>query len=150
MPTKTSATKSAGFSDAEKAAAKARVQELKAAAGGLDRDAGLADVLAKIADMPEPDRTLAKRIHELISQLAPELWPKTYYGMPGFATEGKNGKMICWFKPKSKFKMRYGTLEFGADAKLDDGQMWPVSFALTELTPQTEARIKDLVKKSIS
>lgn len=151
MATKTTtAKKSTGFSDAEKAAARARVQELKSAAGGADREMGENDVRAKLADMPQPDRGMGDRLQELISSVAPDLWQKTYYGMPGFATPGKNGKMICWFKPASKFKIRYATLEFSADAKLDDGKMWPVSWAVGELTPSTEKEIVALVRKAIS
>jgi len=147
VPTKTATKESAGFSEEEKAAARARVQELKQT--GDDREQGLRDVLNKLADMPEPDRSMGQRIHELVQTTAPELWPRTYYGMPAYATPGKNGKTICWFKPKSKFKVRYATIEFGFDAKLDDGKMWPVSWAIIELTPQTESQIKDLLRKAI-
>jgi len=145
VPTKTATTnKPAGFSDAEKAAARERVKELKRAG---DQEAEARDVVQKLAEMPEPDRSLGERIHALVMGVSPALAPKTYYGMPAYA---KDGKVICFFKPKSKFKVRYATFEFNADAKLDDGAMWPVSFAVTELTPQTEARIKELVKKAIS
>ena len=111
-----------------------------------DRAEGEADLRAKIAGMPEPDRTMAERVDAIVTAAAPDLVPKTYYGMPAYA---KDGKVISFFKPKSKFKVRYATFEFQADAKLDEGAMWPVSFALTELTPATEARIVELVKKSV-
>ena len=146
MPTKTTTSikKPAGFSDAEKAAARERVKELKRSG---DQEAEAREVAQKISEMPEPDRSLGERVHALVTGVAPELAPKTYYGMPAYA---KDGKVICFFKPKSKFKVRYASFEFNADAKLDDGAMWPISFALTEITPQTEARIKELVKKAIS
>jgi hypothetical protein len=114
-----------------------------------ERAAGEAEVQAKIAGMPEPDRAMASRVHALVTSSVPALVPKTYYGMPAWATAGKDGKVICFFKPKSKFKVRYATFEFQADARLDDGEMWPVSFALTKLTAATEARIADLVKKAV-
>ena len=144
MPTKTPASKSAGFSDAEKAAARERVKELKRAG---DQAAEAKEMLAKIAEMPEPDKSLGERVNALVTSAAPDLAQKTYYGMPAWA---KDGKVICFFKPKSKFKVRYASFEFNPDAKLDDGEMWPISFALTAITPQTEARIKELVKKAIS
>ena len=144
VPTKTTTTKSAGFSDAEKAAARERVKELKRSG---DQEAEAREVVQKLAEMPEPDRSMGERVHALVTSVSPELAPKTYYGMPAYA---KDGKVICFFKPKSKFKVRYASFEFNHDAKLDDGAMWPISFALLELTPQTEARIKELVKKAIS
>ena len=150
MPSKTAAptTKKAGFSADEMAAMKERARELKAAErGAADREEGLRDALAKLAEMPEPDRSMGQRIHELITQAAPDLNAKTYYGMPAYA---KDGKTICWFKGKSKFKVRYATFEFSPDARLDQGQLWPVSFAVTELTPATEEQIVSLVKKAIS
>lgn len=150
MPDKTATKthKSGGFTDDEMAAMKERARELKAAErGAADREEGLRDVLAKIADMPEPDRSMGKRVHALVTDTAPSLAPKTYYGMPAYA---QDGKVICFFKPKSKFKVRYSTFEFNADAKLDEGAMWPVSFAVTELTPEVEKRIAALVKKAIS
>jgi uncharacterized protein YdhG (YjbR/CyaY superfamily) len=112
-----------------------------------ERTAGEADVQAKIAGMPADDRAMAARIHKLVLQTAPALVPKTYYGMPAYA---KDGKVICFFKPKSKFKVRYSTFEFQADAGLDDGEMWPVSFAVVKLTAATEKRIAELVKKGAS
>ena len=144
MPTKTTTTKSAGFSDAEKAAARERVKELKRSG---DQEAEALEVMQKLAEMPEPDRSMGERVHALVTSVSPELAPKTYYGMPAYA---KDGKVICFFKPKSKFKVRYASFEFNPDAKLDDGAMWPISFALLELTPQTEALIKELVKKAIT
>jgi uncharacterized protein YdhG (YjbR/CyaY superfamily) len=112
-----------------------------------ERAEGEADVQAKIAGMPADDRAMAARIHKLVLETVPALVPKTYYGMPAYAMDGK---VICFFKPKSKFKVRYSTFEFQADAGLDDGEMWPVSFAVVKLTPATEKRIAELVKKGSS
>ncbi len=133
------------FSAEERAAMADRVREAKAASrkGGPDRAEGEREVLAKIAELPDPDRSMAQRVHELVTGAAPDLWPRTYYGMPAYS---RDGKVICFFKPKSKFKVRYATFEFNPDARLDDGTMWPVSFALTELTPGNEARIVELVR----
>ncbi|HEY3290160.1 MAG TPA: DUF1801 domain-containing protein [Anaerolineae bacterium] len=140
--------KSDGFTDEEKAAMKARVQELKAEArANQDRAAGESDVLAKIAEMPEPDRTMAMRIHAIITASAPDLSPRTWYGMPAYAREGK---IICHFQCAQKFKMRYSTIGFSDSANLDNGAMWPVAFALKELTTADEARISALVKKAVS
>ena len=137
------------FSDEEMGAMRDRAKEQKAA-GKLtpeqERAAGEAEIRAKIADMPEPDRSMATRIHELISVQVPTVVPKTYYGMPAYA---KDGRTICFFKPKSKFKVRYATFGFQPDAHLDDGTFWPTEFAVTELNPANEARIVDLVKKAI-
>jgi uncharacterized protein YdhG (YjbR/CyaY superfamily) len=135
----------------ERAAVAAAARERKAAAGrGPEeaRAAGLRDVREAIAKMPADDRAMAERIHEIVSAAVPALVPKTYYGMPGYATEGKNGRSICFFKPKSKFRVRYSTLGFQPDAKLDDGKMWPTEFAVIELTPPVEARITELVRKA--
>ena len=110
-----------------------------------EREAGEAEVQAKIADMPEPDRAIAKRIHALVAENAPDFVPRTYYGMPAYA---KDGKTICFFQPASKFKVRYGTFGFQPDARVDDGEMWPVAFAVTKLTKGVEARIAELVKKA--
>ena len=110
-----------------------------------ERAEGEADVQAKIAGMPADDRAMATRVHELVLETLPTLVPKTYYGMPAYALDGK---VICFFKPKSKFKVRYSTFEFQADAGLDDGDMWPVSFALVKLTPATEKQIAQLVKRA--
>lgn len=125
---------------------RAREQQAEARAN-KDRTDGENDVLAKIAEMPEPDRTMAMRIHEIIKASAPVLMPKTWYGMPAYA---KNGKIVCFFQTAQKFKTRYATLGFNDAANLDEGSMWPVAFALTELTPAEEARISALVKKAVS
>jgi uncharacterized protein YdhG (YjbR/CyaY superfamily) len=141
---------SEGWTDEERAAMKQRAKELKAEARRGSR-AGKADgeseVLAKIADMPEPDRAMAERLHTIIKASAPALSPKTWYGMPAYA---KGGKVVCYFTPASKFKERYATFGFNAEANLDDGTMWPTAFALTELTADDEARIGALVKKAVS
>jgi uncharacterized protein YdhG (YjbR/CyaY superfamily) len=128
----------------------ASVRERKSAAGrGTvdERAEGEREVRAKIAEMPTADRDMAERIHELVTTAAPSLVPKTYYGMPAYA---KEGKVICFFKPASKFKVRYATFEFQPDARLDDGVMWAVAFAVTELTPRSEAQIAELVKAAVS
>ena len=104
-------------------------------------------MLEKIAEMPEPDRSMAKRLHEIITESAPDLWPKTWYGMPAYA---KDDKVICFFQAASKFKVRYATLGFQQDSNLDDGAMWPTAFALKELTAVEEARIIELVKKAVN
>jgi len=146
--TAASGRKSGGFTDEEKAAMKERARELKAAArGNGDKEDGEKDVLARIAEMPEPDRALAKRIHALIRSSAPDLSPKTWYGMPAYA---RDGKIICFFQSAQKFKSRYATLGFSDGAKLDDGSMWPTAFALTKLTPAEEARIAALLQKALS
>jgi uncharacterized protein YdhG (YjbR/CyaY superfamily) len=140
--------KSKGFTDEERAAMKERAQELKAEArGSKDRAAGEKAVLAKIAEMPEPDRAMAERLHALIKATAPDLTPRTWYGMPAYA---KDGKVVSYFTPASKFKERYATFGFNATANLDEGNMWPTSFALTELTATEEAKIRALVKKAVS
>jgi hypothetical protein len=127
---------------------KDRAKELKAEArAGKDRAAGESAVLAKIAEMPEPDRSMATRLHQLIKASAPDLSPKTWYGMPAYA---KEGKVVCFFTPASKFKERYATFGFNATANLDEGNMWPTSFALQELTAAEEARIGALVKQAVS
>ncbi|MEA2545088.1 MAG: hypothetical protein QOI09_361, partial [Chloroflexota bacterium] len=110
-----------------------------------ERAAGEQEVRSKIAEMPEPDRAMAGRIHALVADSAPDFVPRTYYGMPAYA---KDGKVICFFKPASKFKVRYATFEFQPDARVDDGEMWPVAFAVTKLTAGVEARIAKLVKKA--
>jgi uncharacterized protein YdhG (YjbR/CyaY superfamily) len=137
--------KSRGFTDEERAAMKERAQELKAEARKAD---GERAVLAKMAEMPEPDRTMAKRLHAIITASAPALSPKTWYGMPAYAN--KDGKVVCYFTAASKFKERYATLGFNAEANLDEGNMWPTSFALKELTAAEEAKIAALVKKAVS
>ena len=141
-------TKSKGFTDEEKAAMKERAQELKAAArADVDKAAGEADVLAKIAALREPDRAMAKRLHTIIKASAPALSPKTWYGMPAYA---KNGKIVCFFQSAQKFNTRYATLGFSDAANLDEGAMWPTAFALKALTAADEARISALVKKAVS
>ena len=138
-----------GFTDEERAAMKERAKELKAEArANKNRAAGERDVLAKIAEMPEPDRAMAERLHAVVKASAPSLSPKTWYGMPAYANN--DGKVICYFTPASKFKERYASFGFNADAHLDDGAMWPTSFALTELTADNEERIAALVKKAVS
>jgi uncharacterized protein YdhG (YjbR/CyaY superfamily) len=137
-----------GLTDEERAAMKERTRELKAEArASKDREAGESDVLAKIAELPEPDRSMAERIHAIVKASAPDLSPKTWYGMPAYA---KGGKVVCYFTAASKFKERYATFGFNAEANLDEGNMWPTSFALTKLTAADEARIGALVKKAVS
>ena len=139
-----------GLTDEERAAMKQRTQELKAEAR-RGRRAGKADaegdVLAKIAEMPAPDRALAERLHAIIKASAPSLSPKTWYGMPAYA---RNGKVLCFFQAADKFKTRYAMFGFNDVANLDDGAMWPVTFALTEMTAADEARIGALVKRAAS
>jgi uncharacterized protein YdhG (YjbR/CyaY superfamily) len=140
--------KSKGFTDEERAAMKERAKELKAEARANKNKADEeSEVLAKIAEMPEPDRTMAQRLHAIIKASAPALSPKTWYGMPAYA---KDGKLVCFFQSAQRFKTRYATLGFQHDANLDDGAMWPVAFALKELTAAEEARIAALVKKAVS
>jgi uncharacterized protein YdhG (YjbR/CyaY superfamily) len=140
---------SKGFTDEERAAMKDRVQELKAEARRGPRAKktdGESDVLAKIAEMPEPDRVMARRLHVLIKASAPALSPRTWYGMPAYA---KDGNVVCFFQSAHKFKARYATFGFSDKANLDEGTMWPTSFALKELTPADEARISALVKQAV-
>jgi len=139
-----------GFSDEERDAMKARAQELKSAARrgrGADKADGEQDLLAKIAELPEPDRAMAERLHAIVKASAPALTPRTWYGMPAYA---KDGKLLCHFVPASKFNSRYATLGFDDAANLDEGTMWPTAFALTELTAADEARIAALVKHAAS
>ena len=139
---------SKGFTDEERAAMKERAQELKAEARANENKAdGESDVLAKIAGMPKPDRAMAERLHAIIKASAPALWPRTWYGMPAYA---KDGNVICFFQSAHKFKSRYATFGFGDKANLDEGTVWPVAFALKELTATAEARISALVKKAVS
>ncbi len=146
--TQKSAKKSEGFTDEERAAMKARAQELKAEArANKNKAAGESDVLAAIAAMPEPDRAMAERLHEIIKASAPALAPKTWYGMPAYA---KDGKVVCFFQSAHKFNSRYATFGFSDTANLDEGTMWPTAFALTELTATEEARIGALVKQAVS
>jgi len=147
--TTTSGKKSEAFTDEERSAMKERAQEAKAEArrGTRAKKAdGESDVLAKIAELPEPDRVIAERIHAIIKASAPGLSPKTWYGMPAYA---KDGKVVCFFQAAQKFNTRYATLGFNDVASLDDGAMWPTAFALTELTTDAEARIAALVKKAV-
>ena len=141
---------SKGFTDEERAALKERAQELKASARrspGAGKADGESEVLAKIAEMPEPDRVVAERLHAIIKASAPALSPRTWYGMPAYA---KDGNVVCFFQSSQKFKTRYATLGFSDKANLDEGAMWPTTFALTELTADSEARIGALVKKAVS
>ena len=140
----TTRTASRGFTAEEKAAMRERAKEAKAAAGKAD---GERDLLAKIAELPEPDRAMATRLHAIVEASAPSLSPKTWYGMPAYA---KNDKIVCFFKSAEKFNSRYATFGFEEAANLDEGAMWPTSFALMELTPEVEARIAALVKKAVS
>src|SRR5713226_5844002 len=137
-------TKFKGLTVEERGAMKERVKELKAAA---DNAAGESDVLAKIAEMADPDRAMAERLHAIIKASAPILSPRTWYGMPAYA---KDGDVVCFFQPAQKFKTRYATLGFSDKAILDEGAMWPTAFALKELTAAEEARISALVKKAVS
>jgi uncharacterized protein YdhG (YjbR/CyaY superfamily) len=136
---------SKGLTAEERAALRETIAERKAATSKAESEKA---VLAKIAEMPEPDRAMAKRIHEIVKASAPALSPKTWYGMPAYANE--DGKVVCFFTSADKFKSRYATLGFNDDAHLDEGAMWPTSFALTKLTAANEARIAALVKKAVS
>ena len=145
-------TKTKGFTDEERAAMKERAQELKAEGrrgprAKKDKAAGESDVLAKIAEMQEPDRAMAERLHAIFKSSAPDLSPRTWYGMPAYA---KDGKVLCFFQSAQKFKTRYATFGFSDTANLDEGALWPVAFALKELTATEEARIVALVKKAVS
>ena len=148
--TKTSAkrtTATKGFTDDERAAMKARAQELKAEArANKNRADGERDLQEAIAAMKGQDRAMAKRLHAIITESAPDLWPKTWYGMPAYA---KDGKIVCFFKSAAKFKSRYATFGFEEAANIDAGNMWPTSFALTELTAADEKKIAALVKKAV-
>ena len=139
---------SAGFTDDERAAMKEHARELKTSARRGSRAAetdGESDVLAKIAEMDGPDRVMAERIHAIVKDSAPDLVPRTWYGMPAYA---RDGKVVCFFQPAQKFKTRYATLGFSDKANLDDGAMWPVTYALAELTADHETKISALVKKA--
>ena len=140
--------KAKGFTEDEKSAMKERARELKAEArASKDKADGEADLLAKIAEMPKSDRAIAERIHSIVKANAPALSPKTWYGMPAYA---KDGKIVCFFQPAKKFDTRYSSFGFNDAAKLDDGSMWPIAFALTKLTAADEKRIGALVKKAAS
>jgi uncharacterized protein YdhG (YjbR/CyaY superfamily) len=138
---------SSGLTAEERAAMKERVQELRAEARGANKVDAEAAVLAKIAEMPEPDRVMGERLHAIIRASAPVLAPKLWYGMPAYA---KDGKVVCFFQSADKFKSRYATFGFDDNANLDRGAMWPTAFALTELTAAGEAKIRALVKKAVS
>jgi len=148
--TKATDTTAQGWTDEERAAMKERAKELKAEArrgARAGKEDGESAVLEKIAEMPEPDRAMAERIHSIIKDNVPALSPRTWYGMPAYA---KDGKVLCFFTPASKFKERYATFGFNAEANLDDGNMWPTSWALQKLTATEEARLTELVKKAVS
>ena len=150
MPTKIS-DEDKVFSKAERDAVAATARERKAAANRSpeeERAEGLKDLQASLAKMPADERAMGERIHEIVSAAVPALVPKTYYGMPAYATEGKNGKTICFYKAKSKFRVRYSTFGFQPDAQLDDGEMWATEFAVIELTPAVEKRLAELVKQA--
>ena len=147
---RTTGRASKGFTEEERAAMRERARELKVETrrGSSAKDAdGESDVLAKIAEMPAPDRAMAERLHALITASAPALSPRTWYGMPAYA---RDGNVVCWFQSAQKFKSRYATLGFGDKANLDEGELWPVAYALKELTAAEEARISALVKKAVS
>ena len=140
--------KSKGFTAEERAAMKERARELKAEERvSKDRAAGEKDLLAKIAEMPQSDRVMAEKLHEIVQANAPDLMPKTWYGMPAYA---KGGKVVCYFTSADKFKSRYATFGFNDEANLDEGAMWPTSFALKKVTPAEEKKIRALVKKAVS
>jgi uncharacterized protein YdhG (YjbR/CyaY superfamily) len=144
---KSTSKKSKGFTDEERAAMKERAKELKAEArANKDKADGESAVLAKIAEMPEPDRAMARRLHAIITASAPALSPKTWYGMPAYA---RDGKVVCFFQSAHKFNARYATFGFSDEANLDEGAMWPTSFALKELAAAEEAKIGALVKKAV-
>ena len=142
MAERKTAKASKGFTDEERAAMRERAREMKAGKGD-----GESDVIAKIAEMPQPDRGMAERLHAIIKASAPELRPRTWYGMPAYA---KDDKVVCFFRPAHKFKDRYATFGFNDRANLDSGTMWPTAFALTDLTAADEAKIGALVKKAVS
>ena len=145
---KSTTKKSKGFTDEERAAMKERAKELKAEErANRKKEEGEKDLLEKIAEMTGSDRTMAERIHAIVTTHAPDLWPKTWYGMPAYA---RDGKIVCFFQPAAKFDARYATLGFDDSANLDEGNMWPTSFALKELTAAEEAKIAALVKKAVS
>ena len=149
MPTRTRNDDNV-FTEAERAAVAATARERKVSSGRSpeqERAEGLQDLQDSLAKMPPDDRAMGERIHEIVSDAAPALVPKTYYGMPAYATPGKDGKTICFYKAKSKFRVRYSTVGFQPDAKLDDGDMWPTEFAVIRLPPAVEKRIAELVKK---
>jgi uncharacterized protein YdhG (YjbR/CyaY superfamily) len=138
------------WTEEERAAMQASARERKAASrrsSSDERVEGEREVQAKLADLPEDERAIAARVHEIVTNSAPSLVPRTYYGMPAYA---KDGKVICFFQSPSKFKVRYATFGFQPEARIDDGEMWPIAFAVTELTPAVERRMAELVKKAVS
>jgi uncharacterized protein YdhG (YjbR/CyaY superfamily) len=143
--TRSTSARPTSFTDEERAAMKEYARERRAAARGEEN--GESEVLAKIAEMPDQDRAIAERLHAIVKASAPELTPRTWYGMPAYA---KDGKVVCFFQHAGKFKARYSTLGFSDKAKLDEGTMWPTSYALTELTTAEEARISELVKRAVA
>jgi uncharacterized protein YdhG (YjbR/CyaY superfamily) len=143
----TNAEEPTRFTDEERAAMKERSRELRAARANKGKADGESDALAKIAEMREADRVMAERLHAIIKNSAPALSPRTWYGMPAYA---KDGKVVCFFQSGQKFKTRYATLGFSDKANLDDGAFWPTAFALTELTADVEARISELVRQAVS
>ena len=146
MPT---TKKSPSFSDAERAAMRERAMELKAEAKmSKNREEGEKAIITKIAEMPEPDKSMAKKIHEIVTKTAPELMPRTWYGMPAYTN--KAGKVVCFFQSGAKYESRYCTFGFQDSANLDDGNMWPASFALTKLSADEENKLAELVKKAAS
>jgi uncharacterized protein YdhG (YjbR/CyaY superfamily) len=148
MDNESQARSATGFSEAERAAMKERAEELRAEGrGGKKKADDLQSVLDKIAEMPEPDRTLAERIHAIVSTAAPELAPKTWYGMPAYA---RDGKVVCFFQAAAKFEARYATLGFNDPANLDEGTMWPTSFAITDLADADVKKIEELVRRAAS
>lgn len=144
--TSTTEGNSTGFTEDEKAAMKERARELKAEKRKSGKADGEADLLAKVAEMPDADKAIAERIHAIVRANAPDLQPKTWYGMPAYA---RDGKVVCFFKAASKFGSRYAEFGFNEDARLDDGSMWPTVFALTKLTPADEERVAALVRKAV-
>lgn len=143
--TETTST-SASFTEEERAAMKERSKEVKGARRGkATREEDTQDLLDKIAELPDHDRRLAERVHAIVTETVPDAWPKTWYGQPAYAI---GGKTFCFFQPSSKFKTRYSTLGFNDPAQLDDGTMWPVAFAIVDLTAEDEERIRELVKKA--
>jgi uncharacterized protein YdhG (YjbR/CyaY superfamily) len=146
-PAKRTQSAATGFTDAERAAMKERAKELKAEARlTKNREAGEQDLLAKVAEMPKADRVMAEKIHKIVSDVAPDLMPRTWYGMPAYA---KDGKVVCFFQDAAKFEARYATFGFNDSANLDEGNMWPASFALKRLTAAEEKKIRALVKKAV-
>jgi len=148
IATKGRKTNATVWTDEERAAMQEHAKEMKASRGGKGKPDGEADVQAKFAEMPPDDRKIAERIHAIVKENAPGLTPRTWYGMPAYANEG--GKVVCFFTPASKFKERYASFGFNADANLDEGTMWPTAWAITKLSKADEATLAALVKKAVS